>query len=305
MAVGIIYAATSVGIHWHDFDSCPHQLNAWMAVSLASVVMNRCSHYLCQALSSEALILGSDEPDEFMLYSSPNGPPKWLRVLSICFLFPFFVIWTIVGAVWFDGTVKQQPLCFSPKSNAWVIMLWMMLCYLWASLYILFLGLISYTEWQAIRAERQFALIENEALIRRWGYLRQVGQWNFPMFLNANKGLPAERIAQLPYRVIRSEKHAQALTRRYGSCPICLDSFAVEDEIRKMSPCHHIFHRSCIDLWLIRSTDCPNCKQIVRSARSSSSSGEYPELSSDGSAVFHSLDPAERQQLLDSVVVHR
>lgn len=54
-------------------------------------------------------------------------------------------------------------------------------------------------------------------------------------------------------------------------CSICLDPFRVKD-IVSVSPktcstssspshCHHVFHHSCIKEWLLRHTNCPECRE--------------------------------------------
>ncbi|KAI9264382.1 hypothetical protein BDA99DRAFT_559648 [Phascolomyces articulosus] len=48
------------------------------------------------------------------------------------------------------------------------------------------------------------------------------------------------------------------------SCVICLDSFTCGDVLRIL-PCHHEYHRDCIDTWLTKkSSSCPLCLQAVR-----------------------------------------
>lgn len=46
------------------------------------------------------------------------------------------------------------------------------------------------------------------------------------------------------------------------TCSVCLRELVAGDEARSL-PCGHNFHRSCIDLWLGRSTKCPLCRQAV------------------------------------------
>ena len=48
-------------------------------------------------------------------------------------------------------------------------------------------------------------------------------------------------------------------------CSICLESFKTGDSCRKLpDPCGHMFHESCIDLWLEMKTNCPLCKRSIR-----------------------------------------
>jgi hypothetical protein len=46
-------------------------------------------------------------------------------------------------------------------------------------------------------------------------------------------------------------------------CQICLDDFAVGDEVRasRNSQCRHLFHSDCIVLWLANQDLCPVCRQ--------------------------------------------
>jgi len=47
------------------------------------------------------------------------------------------------------------------------------------------------------------------------------------------------------------------------NCAVCLDDFAPGVPV-KVLPCHHGFHPSCIDPWLVTSSElCPMCKQSV------------------------------------------
>ncbi|KAK9276936.1 hypothetical protein L1049_006474 [Liquidambar formosana] len=45
------------------------------------------------------------------------------------------------------------------------------------------------------------------------------------------------------------------------SCAVCLYEFEGEDEIRRLTNCRHIFHRSCLDRWMdCDQKTCPLCR---------------------------------------------
>ncbi|KAJ3115993.1 hypothetical protein HK098_006726 [Nowakowskiella sp. JEL0407] len=51
------------------------------------------------------------------------------------------------------------------------------------------------------------------------------------------------------------------------SCSICLETFKLKEEIRKLPHCNHSFHKECIDGWLLeQSCCCPNCRYDMRIA---------------------------------------
>ena len=45
-------------------------------------------------------------------------------------------------------------------------------------------------------------------------------------------------------------------------CAVCLHEFENEDEIRRLTNCQHIFHRSCLDRWMMgyNQMTCPLCR---------------------------------------------
>ncbi|XWS61744.1 hypothetical protein CRYUN_Cryun07bG0151900 [Craigia yunnanensis] len=45
------------------------------------------------------------------------------------------------------------------------------------------------------------------------------------------------------------------------SCAVCLYDFEGQDEIRRLTNCQHIFHRSCLDRWMVYDQKtCPLCR---------------------------------------------
>lgn len=45
-------------------------------------------------------------------------------------------------------------------------------------------------------------------------------------------------------------------------CPICIENYRADDVLRIL-PCEHFFHRKCVDPWLCARETCPMCKRDV------------------------------------------
>jgi hypothetical protein len=62
-------------------------------------------------------------------------------------------------------------------------------------------------------------------------------------------------------------------------CAICQDEMHAGELVRQLTVCHHEFHRSCIDNWLLnRSVHCPTCRFDVRETGRTSSTVRSPLL---------------------------
>jgi hypothetical protein len=46
-----------------------------------------------------------------------------------------------------------------------------------------------------------------------------------------------------------------------ATCTICFEDFAANEEVKKLSCCH-MFHKPCIEKWLLQKGQCPNCKKV-------------------------------------------
>ena len=47
-------------------------------------------------------------------------------------------------------------------------------------------------------------------------------------------------------------------------CAICQDALIPNDICRRLRACGHVYHRSCIDQWYLRSVRCPTCRHDIR-----------------------------------------
>jgi len=48
----------------------------------------------------------------------------------------------------------------------------------------------------------------------------------------------------------------------FDTCAVCIENYRVEDIVRIL-PCKHQFHKSCIDQWLLEKRTCPMCKMDI------------------------------------------
>ncbi|KAG7340943.1 ring finger domain containing protein [Nitzschia inconspicua] len=62
-----------------------------------------------------------------------------------------------------------------------------------------------------------------------------------------------------------SEEEEDTVIDEKTSCSICLEKFKIGDKVSWSSnvQCNHTFHHSCVREWLLRNSDCPNCREYV------------------------------------------
>uniref|UniRef100_UPI00398EEE0D E3 ubiquitin-protein ligase Praja-2 isoform X2 n=1 Tax=Pristiophorus japonicus TaxID=55135 RepID=UPI00398EEE0D len=70
---------------------------------------------------------------------------------------------------------------------------------------------------------------------------------------------PKETIECLPQVAITEEHNGLE-----QSCAICCSEYVKEELVTEL-PCHHLFHRPCVTLWLQKSGTCPVCRHILTS----------------------------------------
>ncbi|XP_054829289.1 E3 ubiquitin-protein ligase RNF149 [Eublepharis macularius] len=67
-------------------------------------------------------------------------------------------------------------------------------------------------------------------------------------------------IGQLQLHIVKHED--KGLDIDAENCAVCIENYKPKDTVRIL-PCKHIFHRTCIDPWLLDHRTCPMCKLDV------------------------------------------
>ncbi|XP_030476803.1 NEP1-interacting protein-like 2 isoform X1 [Syzygium oleosum] len=75
-----------------------------------------------------------------------------------------------------------------------------------------------------------------------------------------SRGLSQDALKRLPSQVIMEDMK----TMQSICCAICLQNIEVGETVRSLPHCHHMFHLTCVDKWLVRCGSCPVCRQHVK-----------------------------------------
>eukprot|EP00730_Choanoeca_flexa_P000152 TRINITY_DN10069_c0_g1_i4.p1 TRINITY_DN10069_c0_g1~~TRINITY_DN10069_c0_g1_i4.p1 ORF type:complete len:453 (+),score=119.88 TRINITY_DN10069_c0_g1_i4:130-1488(+) len=77
-------------------------------------------------------------------------------------------------------------------------------------------------------------------------------------------GLPRAEALKQALEALTEEPYSPLEGKELDSCAVCLEDLIAGDICRRL-PCKHLFHKECIDPWLIGHATCPLCKyDIVR-----------------------------------------
>jgi len=233
----------------HD---CMVSMQKWLLVSYVNVALFRGAHHIGQT--------HSDAGKKFIF--SLRQPSRIMQcvILSLWgFLVPFFAVWTVVGTSWFRNALDHTDQCTASLTPTLMVGVWQGLSYLGIILYGAIFVLSVVVEIRLRNQERDLRLVETEETLSRWGRQSVQPQSDISILKKKNAGLNPQQIQQLPEVAVDDCQEQTDLMM----CAICICDFSPGEKVRTLPPCGHRFHKSCIDLWLLRQAQCPMCKSTV------------------------------------------
>jgi len=241
LLVSLLYSCTDLLCEWGLFAGCARPIHRWLLVSYGCVIGFRLMHLLGTHAASGP---GGD----FLLDLRHKARvPRLLASFTWAVALPFFLGWTLLGTSWLWRVARDTPQCVPTPLHLWFAGLWLLLCYVWATIHAA-LGTVAWVlERRVRRAEQDLQQLEDPETLERWGPQPAPGCRDLP------RGLSAEEIRGLP----------EECCAEPGECAICIGELRPGEGLRRLH-CGHAFHRGCIDLWLLRRADCPLCKREVR-----------------------------------------
>jgi len=240
---------------WRSFKGCPRPIHKWMAGSYLMVFFSR-------LVVMAAMRYGDTRA--MRAFATLREKSTWISRLAASwwiFLTPFLLIWSAMGTYWIWQVYKIAPRYLPGGLHLATMMLWQVLSYAWAFVYCLIGAMSCAAHWRMRNAERDFSTLQDDDMVQRWG---QFGEFQARATLGSQgkKGLAANDIRALPGLMTLGSDvgdfHCEG-----EDCPICLNAFERNEVVRRLPACGHTFHRSCVDVWLFRSAECPLCKQKV------------------------------------------
>ncbi|GFZ11005.1 RING/U-box superfamily protein [Actinidia rufa] len=70
-------------------------------------------------------------------------------------------------------------------------------------------------------------------------------------------------------QMVSSVEYAAQVHGGGSECPVCLTAFVDGEVIRKVIACGHLFHTTCIEMWLTSHSNCPVCRACIGAAKRS------------------------------------
>jgi len=244
LLLSLLYSAFDIIFEWKNFSRCQAPVHWWLVVSYIFVVIFRVTHTMGQSSANEG--------EEFLLnLRQRKAGLRALVKVTWMLVVPFFTIWTAMGSYWLSQVLWYTPECLPMGAHPWFIIFWQALSYLWIIVHIVFGIIAMVLERRIRRAETDQRNVEEDSdVLARWGRISDTTNFG-SMPWKHDAGLRAAEIEQM-----ESVKH-------FGDpaeCSICLNDVVQGENIRYLPGCGHLFHKCCIDLWMLRRADCPLCK---------------------------------------------
>lgn len=254
LVLSLLYLSVDIQFEWEAFRGCWQPIHVWLLVSYGLIVTSRLI-YIMGTLVSEA------ESGDFLLnLRQKDRALKMLMSLTWLVLLPFFAFWTALGTVWLRDVRRYTPQCLPNGVHLWFLVVWQILSYLWVLIHCV-LGVVAwFLERRLRKTEGDLRQIESEDMTARWGPGISRLQGYTSLHGAEGGGLSPSDINSLPSAIAPEA----ALGAVEEECPVCLCVIEPGDSVRQLTACGHTFHRSCIDLWLVRRADCPLCKRKVK-----------------------------------------
>jgi len=252
LVVSLAYLAFDICLEWDGFSSCPKPIHHWLLVSYGLLATSR-------AVVSIAAASQTPESGSFLInYRQKGSMAKFLFSFMWLIIVPVFAMWSVLGSVWTWQLLSESPQCMPSGMHLAFLLIWQALSYAWIFVYSGLGAMACSLERRVRRVEADLHDLEDADTVQRWGHAgRLEGYTSLPSTMNGGCLTPGQ-IKRLSGASICSEGEAAD-----QDCPICLTSICCGESVRQLTGCKHVFHRSCVDLWLLRSADCPMCKQRV------------------------------------------
>lgn len=251
----LLYLSIDIQYEWQDFNTCLYPVHKWLLISYGFIITFRLAYIV-------GTLLGAAEAGDFLLdLRQKNTLPKLLLSFTWLIALPLFTIWTAVGTYWLWEVRRVTPQCLPVGVHLWFIIVWQVLSYVWIAIHG-GLGAVAWVlERRLRRREWDLRQLEDDDVLSRWGQVSQIGDYT-SLSAQHTVGLSPADINKIAGRTSVVTEAEAAEDRE---CPICLNDLNSGDKVRHLASCGHTFHRSCIDLWLLRRADCPLCKSEVKS----------------------------------------
>lgn len=251
LVTSLLYLSIDMQYQWHEFASCQWPVHTWLLVSYFFILAFRLTH----VLGTMHTAVGSG--DFLLNLRHKDTLPHLLMSITWLLVLPLFAVWTGVGTFWLYDSKRLSGQCLPMGMPLVFIVTWQALSYAWILIHATLGGVAWILERRVRSTEASLRSMEDSDTLARWGQVSMLPGYT-ALTNNSLGGLTPDQIHELP-----EMSAAEARLSDESECSICLNDICQDDTVRLLSSCGHSFHRSCIDLWLLRRADCPLCKQSV------------------------------------------
>lgn len=252
LLVSLLYLCFDINTSWHEFSECRWPVHRWLLFSYGFILFFRFTHIL-------GAVLATAESGDFLLNLRHKSTlPRLIVSLTWLLMLPLFTVWTGLGTFWLIDSKRHSAQCLPMGMLLCFVATWQVLTYAWIVVHV-GIGVVAMVMERRLRnAEFNLRSVEDADTIVRWGQVSSLSSYTAIAGALSGGLTPAE-INALPVLVATEANVGDGC-----ECSICLGDVNVGDTVRELGTCGHTFHRSCLDLWLLRRADCPLCKRDVR-----------------------------------------